>query len=240
MTRQERPMPPADLIPMVPETIDYKKFFSKMKRYYEPWSLTPTKWESILRNQHPDFKGNVAAAGMLVKEFTSGMVDATTEWTKHGLFTNRYCPTLVLCPTNKYNLNQTAYTPDFNFVYLTIPYLEWLSSLRMNALTPLYSTRRELIYMGYIPNLIHLNGTEEGDHAGFFNKFPKNITNTSLINNGAVSVAAYDAIDVEFHGLHTQRTVAQKRNFPQMTISILERRISDAKKIRALTPTPNS
>lgn len=192
-----------------------------------------TEWTRAIKSVYPDFKGNLDNAGHLMHQFSEGKKPSEDYWRKNGL--KKYeAPPFAFISGPWEELFKVGHNVDLGLIIMSRVHLEKMSTLDRSKMHA-FPVRGSIFFAGTTENLFFLNNLEETDHPGFRLKHPETpvFTPQQLKH---LTVAQYDALDIEHHALIRQKEEAVKRRFPKETIDSLTNRLLAADRVRLQRP----
>lgn len=164
--------------------------------------------------------------GRLVVATISGM-----QWLSRRLFCKRllYASSPRLFITTKDNKLHSgiAYATDPGVVAMQKSFLKKYADCDHEKIWNLSTDIGEIAFEGFVPDFFYLCGVEECHHA-IFSQYKGN-QNSS---NHSLSIAKYDADEIEFRALKWQLRAARERIMPLCTVDRLRHRVEEARQIR--------
>lgn len=190
---------------------------------------TEGQWKTWLQINIPDFTGNIDQAGTLMACFSQGREYVLREFTRRGL-KNISAPHVVILLRESQAVSVIGATNQGRDVYIKRSYLEECSNYDLTSIGNVArKADRTVLYEGTIADMFRLAGVEETHHSVFAQIKPDEVEG---IDPATVSVPQYDAREDEYRALKWQIRFAKKRNMPEVTINLLQRRFEAASKLR--------
>lgn len=191
------------------------------------YALNTGEWAHWIHQQFPEFEWVSHIAAMHIVSILDGMRWMHRKLLQRGLH-YEYPQFCILHKDEQVIENNIGYDPTSNLVHIKKSLLREYAARDPESIKNLvHSDTGESIFTGRVSDFFFLVGVEECHHSIF--TWLKGKQESS---NHALSMAEYDAKEIEFRALRWQLRAALEHAMPTYTVDVLRNRIERARKVR--------
>lgn len=192
-------------------------------------SFTSEEWKKWLSSHSQAFSGDINTASELLSTFGEAARETIDEL-KTAIKKDIAYPSVAILYSNEDPTRNISYIHTKNMIRFKKSFLEKQSLKHLDDVVAPTSAYNETLFYGSLQSRFQLLGAEEAHHAIYFSMHDE--IDSPPLKGHAVSLANYDATNIEFEALVWQIEYAKKHDMPRETIDVIRKRYNSAQAYR--------